>query len=196
MFDDKKKWFQIYTQPNCEKHLNRKLEALGLTSYLPLRRLTKQWSDRVKTVEEPAFKSYLFAKLFPEEMRLVERLSEFGFFVSYDGRNNGHGKVFPSITDQDIEQIQAVLQAFPEALLYEDRRLKKGAQVVIREGSLKGYRGALLADATANKVALALQGLSQSLVITIPVELLDLDPQAQPEPPKKRCSGKSSIAIE
>ncbi|TMP38370.1 hypothetical protein CWB98_06460 [Pseudoalteromonas rubra] len=180
MFDDRKKWFQIYTQPHAEKKLNRKLEALGFTSYLPLRRLTRQWSDRVKVVEEPAFKSYLFAKLLPEEMRLAERLSEFSFFVSYDGGDNGHGKVFPNITDQDIEQIEAVLQAFPEALMYEDRRLKKGAQVVIREGSLKGYRGALLADATDNKVALALQGLSQSLVITVPVELLDQELQAQP----------------
>ncbi len=180
MFDDRKKWYQIYTQPNAEKHLNRKLEALELTSYLPLRRLTKQWSDRVKVVEEPAFKSYLFAKLLTEEMRLVERLSEFGFFVAYESGDNSRHKVFPRITDQDIEQIEAVLQAFPEALMYEDRCFKKGAQVVIREGSLKGYRGALLADATDNKVALALQGLSRSLVITIPAELLDLDPQAQP----------------
>ncbi|RXF05962.1 UpxY family transcription antiterminator [Pseudoalteromonas sp. PS5] len=181
MFDEKKKWYQIYTQPNCEKRLDTKLKELRLTSYLPLRRLTKQWSDRVKTVEEPAFKSYLFAKLLPEEMHLVERLAGFGFFVSYsDGSNKGRGRAFPAITDQDIEQIQAVLQAFPEALVYEDRRLKKGAQVVIREGSLKGYRGALLADATDNKVALALQGLSQSLVITVPVELLDIEPQDRP----------------
>ncbi|MCG7537083.1 UpxY family transcription antiterminator [Pseudoalteromonas sp. OOF1S-7] len=179
MFDDRKKWFQIYTQPNAEKRLNTKLEALGTTSYLPLRKITRQWSDRVKVIEEPAFKSYLFAKLLPEEMRSVERLSEFGFFVSYGGSNNGHGKVFPTITDQDIEQIEAVLQAFPEALMYEDKQLKKDAQVVIREGSLKGYRGALLADATDNKVALALQGLSQSLVITVPVEFLDIEPQAQ-----------------
>ena len=32
----------------------------GIESYLPLKKVLKQWSDRKKWVEEPLFRSYIF----------------------------------------------------------------------------------------------------------------------------------------
>ena len=38
-----------------------------IESYCPLNKVRKKWSDRMKTVEEPLFKSYVFARVNDEE---------------------------------------------------------------------------------------------------------------------------------
>ena len=35
----------------------------GVESYCPLNKVRRKWSDRIKTVEEPLFKSYVFVKV-------------------------------------------------------------------------------------------------------------------------------------
>jgi len=170
-----KKWFQIYTQPNCEKSLYQKLVQLGIEAFLPVRKVQKQWSDRVKTIEEPAFKSYIFAKLFSEEMRMIEKLSEFGFFVSYGNNAKNSQRVserlFPNITDQHISTIAEVLAAFPEAEL-QQKQFKKGERIVLNNGNLKGYQGVIVESPKGKKVAVELIGLNQSLLMTIPQTML------------------------
>ena len=169
------KWYQIYTQPNAEKKLYNKICAFGCQAFLPIRIIKRQWSDRVKTIEEPAFKSYIFAKLNYNEMRNVERLSQFCFYVSYRGsiqstaQNND--KCFPYITDRTVEQIEKILIEHPQAVM-KDNKLIKGDKVEVTSGSLKNYQGSLLCQPTGNKVAIKLNGLNQSLIISMPVELL------------------------
>ena len=177
MLQTERKWYQIYTQPNCEKKLHDKIESLGLQSYLPLRKLKKQWSDRVKTVQEPAFKSYLFTKLYAEEMHQIERLSEFGFFIRY--RDGGAGNpVFPKITDQTIHTIETVLDTCPTAELVDAQhtQYKKGAGIIIKSGNLQGYQGPVIENANNNKVLIELQGLNQSLAITVAKQLIETAP--------------------
>ena len=169
------KWYQIYTQPNAEKKLYNKILSYGFHAFLPIRLIKRQWSDRVKTIEEPAFKSYIFAKLNYNEMRCVERLSQFCYYVSYGGTINSAGqksdKIYPYITDKTVEQIAMVLTEHPQAIM-EDNKLIKGDKIEITEGSLKKYQGNLLCSPSGNKVALKLYGLKQSLIITVPVALL------------------------
>jgi len=171
-----KKWYQIYTKSNAEKKLYKKILMLDAEAFLPLRKLHKQWSDRVKIIEEPAFKSYIFAKLTGTQVRMVERLTEFYSFISYGGGGKSMtaktSKYFPSITDQDIDTIAKVLATFPSAQLQDKNTLSKGSKVQIKHGSLANYQGTLLADPTGNKVAIDIKGLTQSLVINVPLDLL------------------------
>ena len=175
VFSTTKKWYQIYTKPNTEKKLYEKIISLGFEGYLPIRKISKQWSDRVKVIEVPAFKSYIFSKLHSEEMQIIEKLSEFCSFIKYGNiRLVSQEKfefVFPYITDQTIETMKTVLEAFPCAELQE-QTLLKGDRVVIATGQLKGYQGVLVESPTGKKVAVKLEGLKQSLLITIPLELL------------------------
>ncbi|NQY38213.1 MAG: hypothetical protein HRT37_25400 [Alteromonadaceae bacterium] len=169
------KWYQIYTQVNAEKKLYNKIQAYGFQAFLPIRILKRQWSDRVKTIEEPAFKSYIFAKLNYNEMRCVERLSQFCYYVSYGGSINSTGensdRIYPYITDKTVEQIEQILIEHPHATM-EDNKLFKGDKITITEGSLKNYQGNLLSDPSGKKVAIKLHGMKQSLVISVPTVLL------------------------
>ena len=56
-----KKWIAVYTKPRHEKAVLSQFEEKGIESYLPLIRQKHRWSDRMKWVEIPIFKSYIFA---------------------------------------------------------------------------------------------------------------------------------------
>ena len=56
-------WHVLYTKPRNEKKVAERLTAAGYTVYCPLQKVRRQWSDRVKVVEEPLFKGYLFINI-------------------------------------------------------------------------------------------------------------------------------------
>lgn len=56
----KEKWFVLYTASRAEKAVAKRLEKAGATVFLPLHKEKRKWSDRVKIVEEPLFRSYIF----------------------------------------------------------------------------------------------------------------------------------------
>ena len=169
-----KKWYQIYTKSNAEKKLCNKIRVNGLQVFLPVRILKKQWCDRVKVVEEPALKSYLFAKLTDDEMRFVERLTGFCFFVTYGCPNKtirDQKKCYPDITDTTIKLIALTLMEYPNAI-WQESILLKGNKVEFIQGSLKGYQGLLITQSSEKKVVINIPGLKQSLIINLPKALL------------------------
>ena len=58
-----KKWLAVYTRPRWEKKVDQLLKEKGTESYCPLNKVRRKWSDRVKLIEEPLFKSYVFVKI-------------------------------------------------------------------------------------------------------------------------------------
>jgi len=56
-------WYSLYTKPRNEKKVAERLSAAGYTVYCPLHKVSRQWSDRIKTVEEPLFRSYVFIQI-------------------------------------------------------------------------------------------------------------------------------------
>ena len=62
-----KKWYALYTKPRWEKKVYRLLSERGMEAYCPLNKVKKKWSDRIKLVEEPLFKSYVFVHTEEEE---------------------------------------------------------------------------------------------------------------------------------
>ena len=89
----------------------------------------------------------------------------------YGGGNNKIDKCFPHITDTSIGQIATILTEYPKASL-KDNTLIKGDKVEITKGCLKNYQGVLITHPEGNTVAINIKGLKQSLVISVPMELL------------------------
>lgn len=56
-------WYVLYTKSRTEKAVADKLRERGIEVYCPLVKTRRQWSDRVKTIEEPLFRSYCFVNL-------------------------------------------------------------------------------------------------------------------------------------
>jgi transcription antitermination factor NusG len=80
------KWYAIYTRPRWEKKVNNLLLQKAVESYCPLNKVRRKWSDRMKTIEEPLFKSYVFVKINEEDRSLVRTTNGVVNFVYWDGK--------------------------------------------------------------------------------------------------------------
>jgi len=80
------KWYAIYTRPRWEKKVNSLLVEKGIESYCPLNKVRRKWSDRMKTIEEPLFKSYVFVKISEEDRTTVRMTNGVVNFVYWDGK--------------------------------------------------------------------------------------------------------------
>jgi transcription antitermination factor NusG len=57
------KWYALYTKPRWEKKVANLLGRKEIEHYCPLNKVQRQWSDRMKTVEEPLFTGYVFVRI-------------------------------------------------------------------------------------------------------------------------------------
>lgn len=81
-----KRWFAIYTRPRWEKKVTALLVQKGIESYCPLNKVRRRWSDRIKIIEEPLFKSYVFVKVDEDERTNVRMTDGVVNFVYWDGK--------------------------------------------------------------------------------------------------------------
>lgn len=97
-----KKWYAVYTQPRWEKKVHRLLTEEGVESYCPLNLVSRRWSDRIKKIEEPLFKSYVFVHITDKQFFTVRDLPGVVNFVYWLGK--------PAvIRDEEIENIRLFL---------------------------------------------------------------------------------------
>ena len=58
----------------------------GIESYCPLNKVRRKWSDRIKTIEEPLFKSYVFVKISEDQRTNVRMTNGVVNFVYWNGK--------------------------------------------------------------------------------------------------------------
>ena len=121
------KWYALYTKPRFEKKVFRQLGEKGFEAYCPLNKVKRQWSDRVKTVEEPLFKSYVFVRLSTElERSTVRTVPGVVNFVYWNGQP-------AEVKEKEIEDIQRFLSEYDNVELVPFE-FRENARVVIRSG--------------------------------------------------------------
>jgi len=80
------KWHVIYTMPRAERKVASSIDEMGIESYLPLYKVTRQWSDRKKKVEVPLFPNYVFVKVSEKGRRVIFNIKEPVKFISIDNK--------------------------------------------------------------------------------------------------------------
>lgn len=124
--NEKKKWYAVYTRPRWEKKVHQLLSEKGLESYCPLNKVKRQWSDRIKTVEEPLFKSYVFVRISDDERTSVRMTEGVVNFIYWLGK--------PAvISNRDIDLIKRFLNEHPEVIA-EPLDIKENDLVQVSSG--------------------------------------------------------------
>lgn len=126
-------WYVFYTKPRFEKKIHQKLIAQGLECYLPLIKVWRQWSDRKKLIEEPLFKSYIFARVNEKGRLLVLQTNGIVNCVSFNGK-------IAIVPDEQIEYIKKIVEHKQDSIKVADT-LYKGTKVKVISGPLKGMEG-------------------------------------------------------
>lgn len=152
-------WFAVYTKSHCERLVNEELIRKHFESFLPIRKVTRQWSDRRKVIEEPLFKSYLFTRIAPADRFRV--LNTAGV-VTLVGRTRSKPVV---VSDAEILALQRMvnedipIDPFPY--------LKEGQKVCIRSGPLKGVEGYIVRKDRHCRLVVSVNQLAQSVSVHI-----------------------------
>ena len=153
-----KKWLAIYTRPRWEKKVNQLLTEKGFESYCPLNKVRRKWSDRVKTVEEPLFKSYVFVKATDEDRTEVRMTTGAINFVYWNGK--------PAvIREKEINAIKRFLNEY-ENVEARPVDIKVNQRVRITNGSFMDQEGKVL-DIKHKLVKVAIDSLGYILVAYI-----------------------------
>jgi transcription antitermination factor NusG len=79
-------WYALYTKPRWEKKVLQACEKHGIEAYLPLRKTKKQYSDRIKAVEEIVLPSYIFVKLTKAQETEIRYIAGVVNFVYWLGK--------------------------------------------------------------------------------------------------------------
>ncbi len=151
-------WYAIYTRPRFEKKVYKELEQKKLEALLPLRTISKVWSDRVKKVEEPLFPSYVFVHVDKSERFLALQTSGVVRMVSFGGEP-------VRIPSQQIEAVMRILQLGydPEPHQY----LRQGDAVEVVVGPLKGIRGYFVEERGKTRLAIAVDAIQQAMAVEV-----------------------------
>lgn len=108
----------------------------GIEHYCPLNKVTRQWSDRKKTILEPVFKGYVFVKLEDKKKWEVKDVSGILNFVHWLGKP-------ARVREQEIDTIKRFLKEFDDVTV-EKKDFGLNEKVRITQGVLMNYEGMVI----------------------------------------------------
>lgn len=154
-------WYALYVHSRAEKKVNTRLKEAGIETYLPLVTKVKLWSDRMKKVEEPLFKSYLFVHT--NEKRHYDIVSIPGVtkFVSFERK----AVVVP---ENQINAVKKYCEDFTEDDdPIKDVELHEGQLVRITQGEMMGLIGRLASINNRKRLIVYIESVGHYLPINI-----------------------------
>lgn len=162
---DSKNWYAVYAKPRTEKKVDNSLTKKGIESYCPLNKVSKQWADRKKIVEEPLFKSYVFVRLSNSEMQEVLITPNILNFVYYLRK--------PAIIkDEDIDTIKRfLLEEEVNIEIISSRGFKPNTKVKVRNGVFIDAEGTVIKENT-KRVYVLIESLESVMVVEFKKEHL------------------------
>lgn len=155
---EQKHWYAVYTRPRWEKKVHARFAARGLESYCPLNKVLRQWSDRVKQVEEPLFKSYVFVRISPGEETRVRMVDGVLNFVYWQGKP-------ARVRDTEIDDIRRFMNEYDQVWA-EPLEFKPDSRVLIRSGVLMD-KEAIVQRVLHQTVEVRIESLGYKLVAQI-----------------------------
>ncbi|MEP2278090.1 UpxY family transcription antiterminator [Maribacter sp.] len=152
------KWFVLVVKTKREKQVAEILERHGFEIYCPVKKETRQWSDRKKTIEVPVFNNYIFVRLKESERDTVFISSYIKKYMYWLGR--------PAVVrDVEIEVIRDWM-ANDSIFNLKSSQLQKGKLITIEKGAFKN-KEATIQEVRKNELKLVLNGLGIVLLAKI-----------------------------
>lgn len=158
-------WYALYTKSRHEKFVESELLKKGIEAFTPKVTLKRRWSDRIKYIDEPIFKSYCFAKFCLKDKIRV---------VSQDGvvtmvHFNHH---YIPIPDSVINSLKLLIEN--EFRIDPCPYLKIGERVTIRRGPLKGLEGYIIEKRNKNTtLVVSVDAIASSVKCIVDIDLVD-----------------------
>ncbi len=151
-------WFAVRVRPNHERTAERSLHGLGLEAYLPVQRVRRRWSDRIKEIESVLFPGYVFCRFgYSDRMRVLNSAGVRSIVTN--------GKDPLPVDDSEIAAVRALLRSGRRIL--PSPYMQIGQRVVIRDGPLASLRGVVVRAKDAWRVVVSVDAINCSIAIEV-----------------------------
>ena len=155
-----RKWYVLQTKPRNEGIVSKQIEIKDIECFLPLIEKIKIWADRKKKVFVPLFSGYVF--VYATEAERIKAISNTIGAIKYI-----YFEKRPAVvSEKEIEVIKKAL-AEPEKIRIEDKKLKKGDEIIITHGIFKGMKGYINEFRGNYKLTVNLEELTYSFSIIL-----------------------------
>jgi len=150
-------WYTIYVKSHHEKRVYKDLSEQKIQAFLPLRKINRKWSDRLKLVEEPLFANYIFVKISCREYLQVLNLRSVFYFISFDRG--------PYVVSENV--IQAIKDIISRNISFEitSQTYAKGDIIEFSKGPFKGMSGEVLNIEGSKYLIIKMEHINQAIII-------------------------------
>jgi transcription antitermination factor NusG len=156
---DTPRWFAIRTAPRWELRASSELSLRGIETYLPISRVKRNWSDRIKIIDQPIFPGYLFVRFqFDNRVRVLQAPGVKQIV--------GIGNTPAPMSDSELDNLRTLVSA--NTLIEPWPYLCAGQRVRIDRGPLAGVEGFVVrAEPGAPRVVVSVDLLQRSVAAEI-----------------------------
>ena len=159
------RWYAAYTKSRTEKKVLVRLTETGFEAYLPIQRKRHQWSDRLKWVEEPLIRSYIFIRVNESEYYNAINTPGLVCYVTFEG------KAAP-IPDRQIDMLKMLLHEGAE-MEVSNERFAPGEKIIVISGPLVGMQGEMIQYRGKKKVLVRLGSTGTNILVTVGLDLIE-----------------------
>lgn len=159
------RWYAAYTKSRTEKKVLARLTENGFEAYLPIQRKRHQWSDRLKWVEEPLIRSYIFIRVNESEYYNAINTPGLVCYVTFEG------KAAP-IPDRQIDMLKMLLNEGAE-MEVSNERFAVGEKIIVISGPLVGMQGEMVQYRGKKKVLVRLGSTGTNILVTVGLDLIE-----------------------
>jgi transcription antitermination factor NusG len=179
-------WFALQVRTRQEASVAQQLNGQGYEKFLPLYKLRKRWSDRIKEVNTPLFPGYLFCRFNPQDRLPILKTPG---VIQIVGFNNG-----PTAVDEaEIRSIQTLVTAGVPHQPWPF--LAAGDRVRIESGPLLGLEGILIDVKRSHRLVLSVTLLQRSVAVEIDSALITaISPTRLRQPEKSNPQDQQVLA--
>jgi transcriptional antiterminator NusG len=151
-------WYATTVRPQHEVTVANWFKERGLQPFSPMYPLTRQWSDRKKTIQQPLFAGYVFCRFSRNDCAKVLNTPGVRSIISFGGRP-------AAVPDSEIEHLAAIVDS--------GRRLQpwpyidQGEQIRIERGPLKGITGFVVDTRDESRLVVSVTFLKRSVSVSV-----------------------------
>ena len=151
-------WFALTVNPNHEYAAERALKDRGFESYLPVYRMRRRWSDRIKEVRSVLFPSYVFCRFSERDRLQVLGTPGVRSIVS------AQKKPIP-VDEAQLTAVRTVVSSGSPVMLWS--YLRAGQRVVISRGPLASLHGVVVRANNSWRVVVNVDALTCSIAVEV-----------------------------
>lgn len=160
------KWYIFYCKSRAEKKAYDTLIKYNFEVYLPLIAELKKWSDRVKKVQTPMFRGYIFVYSKREDLtKVLQASTQIVAPVKI-------GNEFACLKDKEIEFLK-LLEKNDMKVVVQPKKIGRQSKIKIVNGPFVGYEGTCIEELGSNYFLVEIEALNQEIKLNIHESWID-----------------------